>query len=125
MNGNWGQWSTWSVCSASCGPGTRERKRACDSPIPLDGGKPCSGSDKQVGDCSYRPCPGKEAQKSVGQRRMSLKRRQIKTTIPICVSVTVALNDSIFNSSARYCHGIAMQTSVLYSNIVSLPPLSV
>ncbi|KAL9971012.1 hypothetical protein ACROYT_G023488 [Oculina patagonica] len=57
VNGVWGPWSLWSACTTSCGPGTRERKRSCNSPAPQYGGKPCSGSEKQVGDCSYRPCP--------------------------------------------------------------------
>lgn len=60
VNGVWGPWSMWSACTTSCGPGTRERKRSCNSPPPQFGGKPCSGSERQVGDCSYRPCPGKE-----------------------------------------------------------------
>ena len=59
MNGGWGPWSLWSACTASCGPGTRERKRSCVNPAPKNGGKPCSGAEQQVGDCSYRPCPGK------------------------------------------------------------------
>jgi len=57
VNGVWGPWSMWSACTTSCGPGTRERKRSCNSPAPQFGGKPCSGSERQVGDCSYRPCP--------------------------------------------------------------------
>lgn len=60
VNGVWGPWSMWSACTTSCGPGTRERKRSCNSPAPSNGGKPCSGAERQVGDCSYRPCPGKE-----------------------------------------------------------------
>ncbi|XP_074627228.1 uncharacterized protein LOC141885237 isoform X4 [Acropora palmata] len=57
VNGVWGPWSLWSACTASCGPGTRERKRSCNSPAPKYGGEPCSGAERQVGDCSYRPCP--------------------------------------------------------------------
>ena len=59
MNGGWGPWSLWSACTTSCGPGTRERKRSCVNPAPKNGGKPCSGAEQEVGDCSYRPCPGK------------------------------------------------------------------
>ena len=58
VNGVWGPWSLWSACTASCGPGSRERKRSCNSPAPKYGGEPCSGAERQVGDCSYRPCPG-------------------------------------------------------------------
>ncbi|XP_068700145.1 uncharacterized protein [Montipora foliosa] len=57
VNGVWGPWSLWSACTASCGPGTRERKRSCNSPAPRYGGEPCTGAERQVGDCNYRPCP--------------------------------------------------------------------
>ena len=60
VDGGWGPWSEFSLCSAPCGPGTKERKRSCDNPAPKEGGRQCKGVSKQVADCSYRPCPGIE-----------------------------------------------------------------
>lgn len=42
----WTQWADWSACSVSCGPGLRNRTRACVSRL-------CSGFDMQ-----YEPCKG-------------------------------------------------------------------
>ena len=38
VNGGWGSWSPWSVCTATCGKNaTKYSTRACDSPAPLYG----------------------------------------------------------------------------------------
>ncbi|CAG5124423.1 unnamed protein product, partial [Candidula unifasciata] len=51
VNGNWGSWLSWSACSATCGPGYRSRRRACDNPSPGPCGRPCVGSDSQTDTC--------------------------------------------------------------------------
>ena len=58
MNGNWGSWTEWGSCTLSCGGGTRIRTRRCDSPLPSDNGRYCSGSDRQVDYCNSDDCPG-------------------------------------------------------------------
>ncbi|KAK7084982.1 Hemicentin-1 [Halocaridina rubra] len=74
VNGMWGQWGPWSACSVSCGKGTQERRRACDSPAPRHGGAPCqviNGNERQENNgpmktrpydiltrpCRPKPCP--------------------------------------------------------------------
>ena len=59
VNGNWGQWDSWSGCSVSCGEGTRTRNRTCNNPAPLNGGDPCSGDNEETGNCNDGPCPGR------------------------------------------------------------------
>ncbi|XP_067016400.1 SCO-spondin-like isoform X2 [Acropora muricata] len=57
VNGGWGEWSLWSSCSESCGPGTAIRTRRCDSPPPGPGGK-CIGLSFESQLCDEGPCPG-------------------------------------------------------------------
>ncbi|CAH3124523.1 unnamed protein product [Pocillopora meandrina] len=46
VDGKWGEWSDWGVCSRSCGTGIQSRFRDCDNPPPAHGGKQCPGSSK-------------------------------------------------------------------------------
>ncbi|XP_010131672.1 PREDICTED: LOW QUALITY PROTEIN: hemicentin-1-like, partial [Buceros rhinoceros silvestris] len=58
VDGNWGQWQTWSQCSASCGGGEQTRLRLCSNPAPLNRGRPCPGDSSQVSRCNTQACPG-------------------------------------------------------------------
>ncbi|NXK97014.1 HMCN1 protein, partial [Formicarius rufipectus] len=58
VDGNWGQWQSWSQCSASCGGGEQSRVRLCSSPAPLNRGRPCPGDSSQVSRCNTHACPG-------------------------------------------------------------------
>ncbi|XP_052083732.1 scavenger receptor cysteine-rich domain superfamily protein-like [Mytilus californianus] len=57
VSGNWGAWSVWSLCSASCGSGTQQRRRLCNSPIPSAGGSDCNGTGSQTQNCNVINCP--------------------------------------------------------------------
>ncbi|XP_027059146.1 coadhesin-like isoform X4 [Pocillopora damicornis] len=58
VDGSWGSWAPWSACSATCGYGSRERKRVCDNPKPAYNGKSCIGIGHQKSRChAYYPCP--------------------------------------------------------------------
>ncbi|KAK3087485.1 hypothetical protein FSP39_006555 [Pinctada imbricata] len=56
VHGNWGGWSIWSSCSVTCGEGTQERLRYCDSPAAAHGGRPCPGEGTENKDCRARQC---------------------------------------------------------------------
>ncbi|NWT15620.1 HMCN1 protein, partial [Vireo altiloquus] len=58
VDGNWGQWQSWSQCSASCGGGEQSRVRLCSSPAPLNHGRPCPGDSSQISKCNTQACPG-------------------------------------------------------------------
>ncbi|KAL0994942.1 hypothetical protein UPYG_G00129690 [Umbra pygmaea] len=52
---SWGPWQAWSVCSASCGEGVRERVRQCL--LPSSGGSvQCTGMVKEQSLCSLEAC---------------------------------------------------------------------
>ena len=57
LDGNWGVWTSWGTCSASCGGGTQQRSRECDSPAPNYGGAACDGSTSDSQNCGAEACP--------------------------------------------------------------------
>ena len=58
VNGNWGTWGSYSLCSVTCGDGTKSRTRSCSNPTPFGGGSDCSGSSSQSANCNNGACPG-------------------------------------------------------------------
>ncbi|XP_006907796.1 hemicentin-1 isoform X1 [Pteropus alecto] len=58
VDGSWGHWHSWGLCSASCGGGEKTRKRLCDNPEPSKDGRPCPGDATQVSRCNVQACPG-------------------------------------------------------------------
>ncbi|XP_036128071.1 hemicentin-1 [Molossus molossus] len=58
VDGSWGHWHSWGLCSASCGGGEKTRKRLCNSPEPSNSGRPCPGDATQVSRCNLQACPG-------------------------------------------------------------------
>ena len=52
IHGQWGRWSEFSVCSVTCGIGSVERVRVCDSPVPAFGGEMCVGDSIQIRSCN-------------------------------------------------------------------------
>lgn len=57
VDGKWGQWSGYSACSSTCGPGVQTRTRSCNSPPPSNGGRPCEGEGKETKRCMGTGCP--------------------------------------------------------------------
>ena len=58
VNGNWGDWMEWSVCSKTCGEGLKNRSRECNNPQPMFGGRVCLGYNTQLENCKDTECPG-------------------------------------------------------------------
>lgn len=57
IDGGWGDWSAWSGCSLTCGIGTRQRERKCDSPKPQYGGQMCKESERlDIKHCREQKC---------------------------------------------------------------------
>ena len=63
VNGDYSEWSSWSICSKTCGRGIKKRIRACNNPLPSNGGKDCYeqglGPSEQRMHCFERSCPCK------------------------------------------------------------------
>ena len=71
VDGNWGEWSNFEMCTVSCGGGSQIRRRVCDDPPAQFGGRHCllSGSETERATeetdtqlCGGISCPGKEIQ---------------------------------------------------------------
>ncbi|XP_052211949.1 thrombospondin-1-like isoform X2 [Dreissena polymorpha] len=56
VDGNWGTWSTWGSCSATCGVGIQRRNRYCDNPPPARFGDHCFGDSVDDRICMPRGC---------------------------------------------------------------------
>ncbi|XP_021493759.2 cartilage intermediate layer protein 2 [Meriones unguiculatus] len=50
----WSAWGAWSLCSKSCGPGRRLRRRSCQG----SSGDTCPGSSQEAQKCVRSRCPG-------------------------------------------------------------------
>ena len=60
MDGNYTEWSEWSVCDKTCGLGFMTRWRACSKPSAKYGGRDCSlfGPDTERKACRIKDfCP--------------------------------------------------------------------
>ncbi|XP_065653627.1 uncharacterized protein LOC136080642 isoform X2 [Hydra vulgaris] len=56
VNGEWTNWSEWSLCSQPCNVGETKRVRDCSKPKPQFNGLSCIGSAKETKMCSLRSC---------------------------------------------------------------------
>ncbi|CAH1782421.1 unnamed protein product [Owenia fusiformis] len=57
VDGNWGEWGPFSLCTLSCGGGTQFRTRQCNNPAPSAMGSPCRGPSTESASCNTRICP--------------------------------------------------------------------
>ena len=59
LDGGYSNWSNFSVCTKTCGNGTKYRTRNCTQPKPAHGGKDCQrlGPNFEKVPCNTHPCP--------------------------------------------------------------------
>ncbi|CAH3172036.1 unnamed protein product [Porites lobata] len=59
VNGGYSMWSQWTLCTKTCGGGTRVRERTCTNPPPAGNGKGCAnlGEPEEEEKCNEDPCP--------------------------------------------------------------------
>ena len=62
VGGGYTQWSGYTQCSTSCGPGKQRRTRSCADPTPAYGGEDCSrlGDAVETRMCTVKECPSKK-----------------------------------------------------------------
>ena len=66
VDGGWGSWTAWTLCSSSCGAGRRFRDQYCNNPKREGNGKDCLGGHlapllkyrRQEEQCNHGECPG-------------------------------------------------------------------
>ncbi|CAG2202260.1 Hemicentin-1,Coadhesin,Adhesion G protein-coupled receptor B3,Adhesion G protein-coupled receptor B2,Thrombospondin-1,Mucin-like protein [Mytilus edulis] len=51
INGNWGRWGQWNLCSGTCKSASRLRRRSCNKPAPANDGLTCIGSGTERSTC--------------------------------------------------------------------------
>ena len=65
VNGNWGAFGNYGICTKPCGGGTQTRYRVCNRPAPAHGGKACAGSSSSWRTCNTHACKGDKFQFSL------------------------------------------------------------
>ena len=65
VDGKWGAWSKYSMCSKPCGGGTQKKSRKCNNPSPAHLGYKCYSRKRErvldetfTRSCNSRACPG-------------------------------------------------------------------
>ena len=56
INGNWGDWSAFGACSATCNDGLMQRSRNCDNPRQEGSGADCMGDATEMVTCNEGDC---------------------------------------------------------------------
>ncbi|CAG2194245.1 Hemicentin-1,Coadhesin,Adhesion G protein-coupled receptor B3,Thrombospondin-2,Thrombospondin-1,Mucin-like protein [Mytilus edulis] len=100
VNGNWGSWSVWTVCSSSCDSGYQTRSRLCDNPVPSSNGAYCKGKSFEALNCSLTKCTvnGNWGSWSYWTICSSSCDSGYQTRSRLC-------NDPVPSSNGAYCNG--------------------
>uniref|UniRef100_A0AAV2M8U5 Peptidase M12B domain-containing protein n=1 Tax=Knipowitschia caucasica TaxID=637954 RepID=A0AAV2M8U5_KNICA len=56
VEGAWGVWSPFGMCSRTCGGGIKVASRDCNRPVPRNGGMYCVGRRMKFRSCNSEPC---------------------------------------------------------------------
>ena len=64
----WNTWSSWELCSRTCGGGNKTRSRTQNGPF--YGGQECSGSSNSTTSCNTDDCPGEGEKKKILLRKL-------------------------------------------------------
>ena len=57
VDGYWGDWGTWSSCTATCGSADHHRSRACEFNATAPRGDDCVGQANETAACTVDSCP--------------------------------------------------------------------
>ncbi|KAH0616617.1 hypothetical protein JD844_027870 [Phrynosoma platyrhinos] len=57
VDGQWGSWGPYSLCTRTCGGGIKSTTRLCNRPEPKHGGKYCVGRRMKFRSCNTDTCP--------------------------------------------------------------------
>ncbi|XP_014668657.1 PREDICTED: A disintegrin and metalloproteinase with thrombospondin motifs 6-like [Priapulus caudatus] len=57
VDGGWSDWSSWDMCTRTCGGGVEKSQRNCDKPRPMNDGKYCLGERVRYRSCNAHDCP--------------------------------------------------------------------
>ena len=87
-DGDWSQWSAWSVCSSEC---HQTRYRHCDNPPPSHGGHYCFGVDTDTQECSGDLCRRQEWTLEQEQESSGVTSSELALYVGLSLAVIVFL----------------------------------
>ncbi|KAL3886367.1 hypothetical protein ACJMK2_026365 [Sinanodonta woodiana] len=92
VDGYWSNWTTWSSCSVTCGPGNMTRSRLCNNPLPVNGGKPCDGNATESRSCTNETmCAGRLPMSMVIVRTQLVR---VPYAVLICILYKSCMDDT-------------------------------
>lgn len=107
----WGEWGTWTQCSAECGGGQQTRRRECHAH--------CRGDDVLVRICNTQPCVRAEVQ-IAGMGVSSTVGCILLAYIFGCVTCMAAVVFCVRRNGTRYpwkrCHGVPSSPHYITAN---------
>ena len=65
MNGKWGRWKKWSLCSVTCGKGHMQRSRLCIYPDLGHEDIPCKSNVMETKACTLNECRGTYKERNI------------------------------------------------------------
>ncbi|XP_043202701.1 netrin receptor UNC5C-like isoform X2 [Amphibalanus amphitrite] len=88
VDGGWSPYGDWSACDITC---RQSRQRTCSSPSPAQGGRPCSGADREHRNCSAVDCQNALAVLRHNSASDQAARAVARSDVALYVGLAVAL----------------------------------
>ncbi|XP_068752195.1 uncharacterized protein [Montipora capricornis] len=104
IDGGYGEWSPYTICSRTCGVGQRARSRSCVNPSPQYGGKNCSqiGNAREIDVCNTKKCPDIKFVVAVTFTKEKFRKDMFDMNSATFKELAHKIKDNVYNISDKY-----------------------